>query len=75
MAKKVTYTCDKCGDEIPDVAYKLTCYAEDVVRPFGGISLEASKQNIRQNEAEQDTKTRHLCGRCKDQLTDGLFIV
>lgn len=76
MAKRVTYICDKCGDEIPDVVYKLTCYAEAVnPGPFGGYSLEAARQNVQQNQAAQDHQSRHLCGKCKDQLTDGLFIV
>lgn len=76
MAKRVTYTCDCCGNEIPDVVYTLTCYAQDVrPGPFGGISTEAATQNIKQNQAEQDSKSRHLCKTCKDSITDGLFIV
>lgn len=71
--KKTTYKCDRCGAEITDVVYTLTCYAEDLNRgPCGGISGEVVRQNHRQNNV---TTERHLCGECKDELTDGLFIV
>lgn len=73
--KKVTYTCDRCGAEIEDVLYELDCWAEDLMpSPFGGSSAEVAQQNIAQNMARQKY-TRHLCGICKDKLTDGLFIV
>ena len=76
MAKKVTYTCDKCGGTIHDVVFTLACYAEDVnPGPFGGISMDAAAQNVKQNTAAQSKQTRHLCGKCKDEITDGLFIV
>lgn len=73
--KTVTYTCDKCGDEIEDVLYELTCWAEDLrPSPFGGSAEEVAQQNIAQNKVRQKY-SRHLCGRCKDKLTDGIFVV
>lgn len=71
--KKVTYKCDRCGDEITDTVFTLTCYAEDLnPGPYGGISSEVIRQNFRQNSA---THERHLCGKCKDEITDGIFVV
>lgn len=73
--KKVTYTCDRCGEEIEGVLYELECWAEDLEPgPYGGSFAEAVQQNMSQNLARQ-RYTRHLCARCKDTLTDGLFIV
>ena len=67
-------TCDRCGKEIAGgVVYSLTCYAEDV-REKPGMSEEACSQNLRQNMALIDG-SRDLCKECKDELTDGLFIV
>lgn len=35
--KKITCVCDHCSEEIEDVLYTLTCYAEDLKRsPLGG---------------------------------------
>ena len=71
--KKVTYKCDRCHAEIASVVYTLTCYAEDLnPGPYGGISGEVARQNFRQNH---EAKERHLCGKCKDEITDGIFIV
>lgn len=71
--KKTTYKCDRCGEEIDSVVYTLTCYAEDLnPGPYGGISAAVVQQNYRQNHAAKD---RHLCGKCKDEITDGIFIV
>lgn len=71
--KKTTYKCDRCGAEIADVVYTLTCYAEDVnPRPLGGVPGEVLLQNSRQNHASGE---RHLCGKCKDEITDGVFVV
>lgn len=75
MAKRVTYTCDCCGNEIHDVVYKLTCWAKDANPHHMRVSGDVIDQNRKQNEAEQDHQSRHLCGKCKDKLTDGLFIV
>ena len=74
--KKTTYKCDRCGVEIQDVAYTLTCYAEDLnPGPLGGLSSEVVLQNARQNLSRQATAERHLCGKCKDEITDGIFVV
>lgn len=71
--KKTTYICDSCGGEITSVVYKLTCYAKDVGGgSLGGMSSEVIVQNTRQNMAHE---TRHLCGACKDKITDGMFIL
>ena len=70
--KKTTYTCDKCGKEIPDVVYSLTCYAKDVAKG-NYMSQEVQIQNTTQNHS--DTKQKHLCRECKDEITDGVFIV
>ena len=74
--KKTIYECDRCGAEIADVAYTLTCYAEDLsTGPAGGISSEAIGQNFRQNMILQADGERHLCRKCKDEITDGIFVV
>lgn len=70
--KRITYTCDKCGANIGDVYYTLTCYAEDI-RPHC-CALEVVQQNGRQNALRQQDE-RHLCKTCKDAITDGIFIV
>lgn len=72
--KKVIYTCDKCGEEIKSVVYTLTCQAktasyEAFERPDTGDMAEVLRQNLKEN------RERHLCGKCKDAITDGLFIV
>lgn len=72
--KRVTYECDKCGQIIVDVVYKLTCYAHPVINT-GCFDPDTAEQNDRQNMAEQDNVSRHLCKRCKHGITDGLFIV
>lgn len=73
--KKVTYKCDRCGAEIPDVVYTLTCYAEDLCHgPVGGVSGEVVRQNFRQN-SRTAIGDRHLCSKCKDEITDGIFVV
>lgn len=76
MIKKLCI-CDRCEREVTEgVLYKLTCYAEDVAEaPTGGMSAEATRQNIAQNMARLTKQTRHLCKACKDELTDGLFIL
>ena len=73
--KKTTYKCDRCGAEIADVAYTLTCYADDAASRVLGVSTEVAAQNMKQNIALMTSKEKHLCGKCKDELTDGLFIV
>lgn len=74
--KKTIYKCDRCGEEIADVVYSLTCYAEDLCKgPLGGVSSEVVLQNSRQSLNLQAVGERHLCGKCKDELTDRLFIV
>ena len=69
---RTTYTCDKCGKEIKDIYYSLTCYAEDV-RPHH-CAIEVVQQNGRQNLLRQQEE-RHRCNACKDAITDGIFIV
>ena len=73
--KRITYTCDKCGVEIKGVVYALTCYADDITAPgFGCVSTEVATQNSRQNLARMGEE-RQLCRACKDELTDGIFIL
>lgn len=75
--RKEIYFCDKCGKELTEVVYTLTCFAEDVRGVPGSIKKEVTEQNMRQNlelELFGEAK-RHLCQECKDTLTDGLFIV
>ena len=73
MSRKTTCTCDRFGKVIEDgVIYTLTCYAEDVNKKPFGLSNEATAQNLRQNLT---SVTRDLCQTCKDELTDGVFIV
>ena len=74
--KKTTYKCDRCGAEISDVVYTLTCYAEDLCPgPVGGLASDVVMQNSRQNLSLQAIGERHLCGKCKDEITDGIFVV
>ena len=74
--KKTTYKCDRCGAEIHDVVYSITCYAEDLCPgPVGGVCSEVVLQNTRQNMSLQTIGERHLCGKCKDEITDGIFVV
>ena len=74
--KKTVYKCDRCGADIVDVVYSLTCYAEDLCKgPYGGVSSAVVVQNSRQNNSLQAVGERHLCCKCKDELSDGLFIV
>ena len=69
--KKITYTCDKCGCKIVDVVFELYCWAENL---NGEAWDDANRQNIAQNITKQKY-TRHLCRECKNELTDGIFIV
>ena len=66
--KRVSYECDKCGQPIKDVVYKLTCFAKPVINT-GRIDHDAAAQNDRQNMALQDHESRHLCKRCKDGIS------
>ena len=73
--KRTICICDRCGKEITEgVAYTLTCYAEDVNPAPLGLSGETAMQNVKQNLKAMDGEA-HLCRECKDQLTDGVFIV
>ena len=71
---KVTkWICDKCGKEISDVIYTLTCCAEMVPgRSSGKYIEEVVDQNKRQCASRGAV---HLCRKCKDEITDGVFIV
>lgn len=72
--KETKWICDKCGEEITGVVYSLTCYAHDAnPGAFGTVSTEVASQNMRQNFSS--TKEAHLCRKCKDKITDGVFIV
>lgn len=74
--KTTVYSCDKCGVNIKDVAYTLTCYAKDLdIGPLGGVSSEVMMQNARQNLGPSASVERHLCRVCKDKITDGIFVV
>lgn len=74
--KKTIYECDRCGDEITDVAYTLTCYAEDVSSGIlAPVSATAAAQNTRQNMVLMNSMEKCLCNKCKDEITDGVFIV
>lgn len=74
--KKTIYECDRCGTEIADVAYTITCYAEDLnPGPLGGVSSEVAMQNVRQNLLLSEGIERHLCRKCKDEITDGVFVL
>lgn len=72
--KKTFCFCDRCGKEITDVIYTLTCYADDVINGIG-IFSKAGEQNLRQNMVKAQGMEKELCQECKDALTDGLFIV
>lgn len=74
--KRIICFCDRCGAEIPDVVYTLTCYCETV--PEANIAEhipELVAQNYRQNAARGVGVDRHLCRECKNEITDGVFIV
>jgi len=65
------YFCDKCGEEIIDTVYELTCYAFTVGYEDSPMqNAESAIQNITQNMS----KTKQLCKKCKDEITDGIFI-
>lgn len=74
--KKTIFCCDRCGEQIPDVVYVLNCYAYAVQPGEAGKHFtELDAQNSRQNAAMAGGTDRHLCRKCKDELTDGIFIV
>ena len=72
--KKTICFCDRCGEEIADIVFTVTCYAEDL-KPGPFVSGEVALQNTNQNIAIMEKATRHLCRKCKDEITDGIFIV
>lgn len=75
--KKTIFCCDRCGTEILDIVYTLTCYGETV--PGARLKFEdftnMQTTNAKQNEAMAVENGRHLCMKCKDELTDGVFIL
>lgn len=74
--KKTIYCCDRCGEEIQDMVYTITCYVEPVQSADSGKHfLEMVGQNLNQNMMLEENKNRHLCRKCKDEITDGVFIV
>ena len=76
--KKTIFCCDSCGHDIPDIVYTLTCYGEVVP---GAVALnyddfaEMQLLNQKQNEARAGGTDRHLFRKCKDEITDGIFVV
>lgn len=72
MLKKI-WLCDRCGEQIHGVVYNLVCYAQTRMEPET-TPMEAIDQNNRQN-ALLVNGSKDLCKKCKDELTDGLFIV
>lgn len=72
VINKTKYTCDKCGEQITDTVFFLRCYAETVT---GEINTESAMQNIKENFKTMFGDEKHLCKKCKDVLTDGIFIV
>ena len=74
--KKTIFCCDRCGEEITDIVYVLSCYAYPANPADTSRYIEElDEQNTRQNTAKAGGRDRHLCGRCKDELTDGVFLV
>lgn len=74
--KKITFVCDRCGTQIEDVVFAITCYAEDLnPGPYGGVASDVIQQNSRQNITLSAIGERHLCRKCKDEITDGVFVV
>lgn len=71
--KLTKWFCDRCKREINGVVYTLSCYAHDAQPAPFGLSAEAANQNVTQNRS--GVAERHLCKACKDDLTDGVFIV
>ena len=69
--KKVVYTCDKCGKELKNIIYTLSCYAKSVSE--ADASLDDLDKIVQQNL--KNRRERHLCVKCKDEITDGVFIV
>ena len=69
--KKVVYTCDKCGKELKDIIYTLSCYAKSVSE--AEASMDDLDRIMQQNL--KNRRERHLCAKCKDAITDGVFIV
>ena len=75
--KKTIFCCDRCGEQITDIVYTLTCYGEPVQGarlPLDDLMIMQAA-NARQNRAVIADVGRHLCRKCKDELTDGIFIV
>lgn len=73
--KKTIFCCDRCGEEITDVVYDLTCYAYPVnPEDTSKYIEELEEQNSRQNK-KTGRGDRHLCRKCKDEITDGVFLV
>ena len=70
--REITYHCDRCGKKINDVVFYLRCYAEPV---NGGNTVETACQNITQNARTLFHEEKHLCRKCKNILTDGIFLL
>lgn len=76
--KKTTFVCDRCGEEIKDIVYTITVYGE-VVPGATKVQyenfMEKQEHNELQNKVLAAGTDRHLCRKCKDEITDGVFIV
>ena len=75
--KKIIFCCDKCGEDIPDIVYTLTCYGETVQQARLAYEDFQDMQisNAKQNAAIAGGTSRHLCRKCKDKITDNIFVV
>ena len=72
--KKTICFCDRCGAEIQTgVVYTLTVYAQSVNPRTYGEPREIIDHNIKMNQRVADGEV-DLCYKCKDDLTDGIFI-
>lgn len=67
--------CDRCREEIKNgVVYTMTVYAQSVNPRTYGEHSEVVNHNLRENARLVDGEV-DLCKACKDDLTDGIFIV
>ena len=76
--KKTIFCCDRCGVVIQDIVYTLTVYGDavpDAKNVRGEDLLKMQANNERQNAALAEGTDRHLCRKCKDEITDGLFVL
>ena len=76
--KQTIFYCDRCGEKIDDFVYTITVYCEvvpgETIVSYKGF-MEKQDHNEKQNAAIAGGTARHLCRKCKDEITDGIFIV